>query len=369
MVLLAGGRTEHRHFFDLPGYLEPGDLLVLNRTRVLRARLFGRKAETGGQVEVLLLRPAAAAAGEAATAVPAAGPGGTAQAEQGADWSENWTWEALVRPGRRIPPGTNLVFPDPGGEPRLLGQVAARTPSGGRVILFQPARTAESFGAAVEALGQVPLPPYITRQLTDPERYQTVFASVRGSVAAPTAGLHFTPAILDRLAERGVRRAEVTLHIGLDTFRPVREENVEEHRMHSEWYEVPPETAEAVRACRERGGRVAACGTTVVRTLESAALPGAADELPAARSSATPGGGLVSAQAGETKLFIYPGYRFRVVDRILTNFHLPRSTLLMLVSAFGGTERTMEAYREAARMRYRFYSFGDAMLIFPGGPS
>ena len=332
----AVGRTaamEHRAFRDLPEYLAPGDLLVLNQTRVLRARLLGRKTPSGGKVEVLLLRPLAAPADFGSRA-----------------WDEFWDWETLVRPGRRLPPGAELAFPGE-GEPRLLGRITGRTPSGGRTISFQPARSRETFGQAVEALGQVPLPPYITRPLIDAERYQTIFAAVKGSVAAPTAGLHFTPEVFSALQAKGVRWAMVTLHIGLDTFRPVREEAVESHRMHSEWYEVPPQTAEAVAQCRGRGGRVVACGTTVVRTLEAAADP--------ARS------GLVRAGSGETDLFIHPGYRFRVVDLVVTNFHLPRSTLLMLVSAFGGLERILEAYREAARLRYRFYSFGDAMLIFP----
>ena len=332
----AVGRTapmEHRAFRDLPEYLAPGDLLVLNQTRVLRARLLGRKTPSGGKIEVLLLRPLAAPADAGSRA-----------------WDESWDWETLVRPGRRLPPGAGLAFPGE-GEPRLLGRITGRTPSGGRTISFQPARSRETFGQAVEALGQVPLPPYITRPLIDAERYQTIFAAVKGSVAAPTAGLHFTPEVFSALQAKGVRWAMVTLHIGLDTFRPVREEAVESHRMHSEWYEVPPQTAEAVAQCRGRGGRIVACGTTVVRALEAAADP--------ARS------GLARAGSGETNLFIFPGYRFRVVDLVLTNFHLPRSTLLMLVSAFGGLERILEAYREAARLRYRFYSFGDAMLIFP----
>jgi S-adenosylmethionine:tRNA ribosyltransferase-isomerase len=324
---------EHRAFRDLPEYLAAGDLLVLNQTRVLRARLLGRKTPAGGKVEALLLRPLAGPADVGPRA-----------------WDESWDWETLVRPGRRLPPGAGLAFPAE-GEPRLLGRVTGRTPSGGRTISFQPARSGETFGQVVEALGQVPLPPYITRPLVDAERYQTIFAAVKGSAAAPTAGLHFTPEVFSALQAKGVRRAMVTLHIGLDTFRPVREEAVESHRMHSEWYEVPLQTAEAVAQCRGRGGRVVACGTTVVRTLEAAADP------------ARPG--LVRAGSGETNLFIYPGYRFRVVDLVLTNFHLPRSTLLMLVSAFGGPERILETYREAARLRYRFYSFGDAMLIFP----
>lgn len=335
-LLVVGPQLQHRSFHDLPQLLSPGDLVVFNRTRVIPARLHGRKS-TGGRVEVLLLRPAAVEA-------PGQPP----------------TWEALVRPGRRVQPGTELLFgdsdstPERGGGTRLTGRVLARTAGGGRLIAFAPVAPGQGFAEAIDALGETPLPPYITSPLTDPERYQTIFARDRGSVAAPTAGLHFTPAVMAALAERGVERAWVTLHIGLDTFRPVREERVEDHEMHREWFEVPAETADAVADCRRRGGRVVACGTTVVRTLEAAADP--------ERS------GLVAAGHGETDLFIYPGYRFRVVDVMLTNFHLPRSTLLMLVSAFGGTERVLAAYREATRLRYRFYSFGDAMLIFPAEP-
>ncbi|MCL6581056.1 MAG: tRNA preQ1(34) S-adenosylmethionine ribosyltransferase-isomerase QueA [Firmicutes bacterium] len=358
LVLLpegAGRPWEHRVFRDLPEYLREDDLLVLNETRVLPARLLGRKVPGGGRVEVLLLRPAA----------------GRVLARPG-DWAGAWEWEVLVSPGRRVRPGTRIAFwerdqgdaaagaaagegePQGEEEPRLLGEVLERTQAGGRVVAFR-GRPGESFASAVAALGRVPLPPYITRPLDDAERYQTVYARVEGSAAAPTAGLHFTPEVFSRLGQRGVRVTAVTLHIGLDTFRPVREEEIEEHRMHSEWYEVSAEAARAVAECRERGGRVVACGTTVVRTLEAAADP----EAP----------GLVRAGSGWTDLFIRPGYRFRVVDVLLTNFHLPRSTLLMLVAAFGGTERVLEAYREAVRQRYRFYSFGDAMLVFPDEPA
>lgn len=336
----AGRPWEHRVFRDLPEYLREDDLLVLNETRVLPARLVGRKVPGGGRVEVLLLRPAA----------------GRVLARPG-DWAGAWEWEVLVSPGRRVRPGTRIVFREGDerdaaveGEPRLVAEVLERTEAGGRVVAFR-GRPGESFASAVAALGRVPLPPYITRPLADAERYQTVYARVEGSAAAPTAGLHFTPEVFSRLRQRGVRMTAVTLHIGLDTFRPVREQEIEEHRMHSEWYEVPAEGAQAVAECRERGGRVVACGTTVVRTLEAAADP----EAP----------GLVRAGSGWTDLFIRPGYRFRVVDVLLTNFHLPRSTLIMLVAAFGGTERVLEAYREAVRQRYRFYSFGDAMLVFP----
>jgi len=326
---------EHRVFSDLPDYLRPGDLLVFNRTRVIPARLFGRKA-TGAAVEVLLLRPA--------------GPGGGGGSECIGDGSER-VWEALVRPGRRVRPGAELFFGDGPEGTRLRGEVLSRTETGGRVIRFTPADSSDDLQAVLERLGRIPLPPYITKPLDDPERYQTVYARTRGSVAAPTAGLHFTPELLERVSAAGVELAEVTLHIGLDTFRPVKEDRVEDHEMHTEWYELPPETARAVADCRRRGGRVVACGTTVVRTLEATADP---------RSP-----GLVSPNSGRTSLFIYPGYRFKVIDLMLTNFHLPRSTLLMLVSAFGGRERILAAYREATRRRYRFYSFGDATLIYP----
>jgi len=368
------GLLEHRRFLDLPDYFESGDLLVLNETRVLPARLFGSKSGSGGRVEVLLLRPMAGEAPLDRTGAPAGeaplDPTGAPAGEAPLDPAESWEWEALVRPGRRVQTGTELLFDPPPARtagagsdevrsrpretqicPRLSGRVVGRTSAGGRRIVFRPGQAGETFARIIEALGQPPLPPYITRPLTDPERYQTVFARVRGSAAAPTAGLHFTPRILESLRQKGVSQAMVTLHIGLDTFRPVREEEVENHRMHSEWYEVPPETAQAIAACRARGGRVVACGTTVVRTLESAADPG--------------GSGLVRAGSGRTRLFIYPGYSFGAVDAILTNFHLPRSTLLMLVSAFGGRERVLAAYEEAARLGYRFYSLGDAMLVFP----
>jgi S-adenosylmethionine:tRNA ribosyltransferase-isomerase len=335
----AAGRAalEHRTFRDLPDCLEPGDLVVFNETKVIPARLLGWKT-SGGRVEVLLLRPVEGSP-EAADDVR----------------GDVVRWEALVKPGRRVRPGSELVFGEDPGAPLLRARVEARTEAGGRLLSFTILRGGESFGRVLEELGRVPLPPYVTRALEDPERYQTIYARRPGSVAAPTAGLHFTPEVMRRLSDKGVSRAWVTLHIGLDTFRPVREENVEDHRMHREWYDVPAETAEAIARCRRRGGAVVACGTTVVRTLESAADP----DRP----------GLVRPGSGETSLFIYPGFRFRVVDALLTNFHLPRSTLIMLVAAFGGTERVMAAYREAVRVRYRFYSFGDAMLVFPpSGP-
>ncbi|MGI9952661.1 tRNA preQ1(34) S-adenosylmethionine ribosyltransferase-isomerase QueA [Moorellaceae bacterium AZ2] len=305
------GRLEHRRFYDLPRYLEKGDILVLNDTRVIPARLFGRKAGTGGRVEVLLLNPL------------------------GGD-----RWETLVRPGRRVPPGTQLIF----GEGELEARVLASTAEGGRVLKFAYQGSWEDLLAK---LGQVPLPPYIHRELPDPERYQTVYARHPGSAAAPTAGLHFTPRLLEKIREKGVEVAHILLHVGLGTFRPVKEEIVEKHRMHAEYYIVLPETAEAINNARARGGRVVAVGTTVVRTLETVATRD----------------GLICPGEGYTDLFIYPGYHFKAVDCLITNFHLPRSTLLMLVSAFAGREKILQAYRVAVEEGYRFFSFGDAMLI------
>ncbi|HEY8496330.1 MAG TPA: tRNA preQ1(34) S-adenosylmethionine ribosyltransferase-isomerase QueA [Limnochordales bacterium] len=304
------GLMEHRIFRDLPQYLRAGDVLVLNDTRVMPARLFGVKASTGGRVEVLLLR------------------------RRGPD-----AWEALVRPGRRLPVGTRIVF----GEGQLSAEVIDRTEAGGRVLRFAPA---DDLDERLKELGQVPLPPYIRAPLADPERYQTVYARDAGSAAAPTAGLHFTPELLDRLQGMGVEIVYLTLHVGLGTFRPVQAERVEEHRMHAEYFSVPQATAEAVNAAKREGRRVVAVGTTVARTLEASAADGR-----------------VRCGDGWTDLFIYPGYRWKIVDALITNFHLPRSTLLMLVSALLGRERTLAAYQEAVRQRYRFYSFGDAMLI------
>ena len=304
------GLMEHRIFRDLPQYLRAGDVLVLNDTRVMPARLFGVKASTGGRVEVLLLR------------------------RRGPD-----AWEALVRPGRRLPVGTRIVF----GEGQLSAEVIDRTEAGGRVLRFAPA---DDLDERLKELGQVPLPPYIRAPLADPERYQTVYARDAGSAAAPTAGLHFTPELLDRLQGMGVEIVNLTLHVGLGTFRPVQAERVEEHRMHAEYFSVPQATAEAVNAAKREGRRVVAVGTTVARTLEASAADGR-----------------VRCGDGWTDLFIYPGYRWKIVDALITNFHLPRSTLLMLVSALLGRERTLAAYQEAVRQRYRFYSFGDAMLI------
>jgi S-adenosylmethionine:tRNA ribosyltransferase-isomerase len=314
------GEIEHAHFRDLPQYLQPGDLLVANDSRVIWARLYGRK-RTGGRVEVLLLRQLA--------------PG---------------QWEALVG-GQRIREGVELILGEgrvPAGNHGavekgtvLVARVEEARADGTRVLSFPT-----EVGPLLEKVGVVPLPPYIHEPLADPERYQTIYARVAGSVAAPTAGLHFTPALVGRLQAHGVRFAFLTLHIGLDTFRPVEVEEVSAHPMHSEWCEVPAVVAAAVAETRQAGHRVVAVGTTAVRALETAAQ-----------------GATVAPFSGWTRLFVTPGYRFRAVDTLITNFHLPRSTLLMLVSAFAGRETILRAYHEAMAQGYRFYSFGDAMFI------
>ncbi len=309
----ATGEVAHRRFADLAEMVPPGDALVLNETRVFPARLLGRRAG-GGEAEVLLLHPSA---------------------------EDPSLWTALVRPGAKLKPGKRVEV----GE-ELAVEVVDSTPSGERrVRLVTPLPTEE----ALERYGSIPLPPYVRRAADagDRERYQTVFARERGSVAAPTAGLHFTPELLARLEARGVRIVRLVLHVGVGTFRPVEAEDPAEHRMHSEWYRVTPEAAEAVNAVRAAGGRVWAVGTTSVRTLETASDPS----------------GTLHPGEGWTDIFIRPPYRFRAVDRLVTNFHLPRSTLLMLVSAFGGYEPVMRAYREAVREGYRFFSYGDAMLL------
>lgn len=312
MVLFRdSGRLEHRLFRDLVHYLCPGDVLVLNETRVIPARLRAQKAGTRAEVEVLLLRPL-----------------------------EEDCWEVLVRPGRRARTGTRLLL----GEGLAECFVEERTAAGGRKVRFSSPLPVREL---IARLGEVPLPPYIKKHPQDPERYQTVYARQEGSVAAPTAGLHFTPELLARIEKAGVRIARILLHVGLGTFRPVRVEDITRHHMHAEYYEVTQEAAQEINEARARGGRVVAVGTTSVRCLETVA-----DDS-----------GRVQPGAGWTDLFIYPGYRFRVVDALVTNFHLPRSTLLMLVSAFAGREKILAAYRTAVEMRYRFFSFGDAMLI------
>jgi S-adenosylmethionine:tRNA ribosyltransferase-isomerase len=326
----ATGQIEHRLFREVVDYFRPGDLLVLNQTRVIPARLYGHKADTGGKVELLLLAR-----------------------------RDERTWEALAG-GKGLRPGVRIELQAAGSGQQAEGptghataEIIAETESGGRLVRFdQPIEPLWS------ELGQVPLPPYIHQPLADPERYQTVYARVDGSAAAPTAGLHFTPDLLIDVRRRGVELAFVTLHIGLETFRPVKEEEVEAHRIHTEWVELTASTAEQVNRARLEGRRVIAVGTTAVRVLESAAGGWCPD-------GQAFGWQTVSARpaAGPTDLFIYPGYRFRVVEAMITNFHLPRSTLLMLVSAFSGRELILHAYEEAIRQRYRFYSFGDAMLL------
>lgn len=304
-----GSPLEHTTFWHIRDYLRPGDLLVVNQTRVIPARVFARK-ETGGRVELLLLRRV-----------------------------DELTWEALVG-GKRLTTGKRLQME---GGP---GLVVAEDLDGSRRVL----RFDEPIEEAIAHVGQMPLPPYIHTALTDPERYQTVYAQVPGSAAAPTAGLHFTPELLDDLRALGVQTAQVTLHVGLDTFAPVTEDDPREHKIHTEWCEMTQATADAVNQTRKNGGRIVAVGTTSVRTLESAARAAGPGEV-------------VAPFSGPTDLFILPGYTFRAVDVMVTNFHLPRSSLIMLVSAFAGRERVLETYRTAVEMQYRFFSFGDAMII------
>ena len=307
----AVGRIQHRVFAELPELIRAGDLLVANRTRVLPARLVGRRVPSGGLVEALLLRRAA--------------PG---------------RWEALVRPGRRLQPGAQVRFERNGHS--VLAEVGERLPTGGRILQTAGAGTDDQ----LVAVGASPLPAYIKGWTGEPERYQTVYGDRLGSAAAPTAGLHFTPELLAHLRQRGVNLAFLTLHVGVDTFRPIRSASIADHEMHAEWAEVPGQVVRAIASTRAEGGRVIAVGTTTVRALESAARWGGPDGW-----------------SGETRLFIAPGHRFRYVDAMITNFHLPRSTLLVLVSAFAGRERILSAYRAAVEARYRFYSFGDATLL------
>lgn len=306
------GDVRHDHFYNLCRYLKKGDLLVLNDSRVLPARLYGEKVETKSFVEFLLL-----------------------------EQKGNKVWEILCRPGKKCKVGSRFSF----GGGRLLAEVLEVKDDGNRVVRFE---CEGNFFTALEDVGQTPLPPYITQKLQDKERYQTVYSRELGSSAAPTAGLHFTQEQLQQLQGMGVGIAYVTLHVGLGTFRPVKEDNVLDHKMHSEHYHLPRETAEAIAQTKANGGRVVAVGTTSCRTLESVA---------------TLNGGTVKESEGYTDIFIYPGYQFKVLDGLITNFHLPESTLIMLVSAFMGYEHTMEAYRVAVEERYRFFSFGDCMLI------
>ncbi len=304
------GSIEHRHFYDVIDYLNPGDVLVVNETRVIPARLLGERVPSGGACEIFLLKQCAPK-----------------------------KWETLVRPGRRLREGAQVSF----GDGRLTAVIGVTTQAGGRIVDFQ---CEGPFEAALDALGEMPLPPYIHEKLADKERYQTVYARQEGSAAAPTAGLHFTPALLHRIREKGVEVVPILLHVGLGTFRPVKVDDVETHEMHAEYYEVSQDAADRVNAARARGNRIIAVGTTSVRTLESACE-----------------NGKLTARKGDTNIFIYPGYAYKLVDCLITNFHLPGSTLIMLVSAFYGRERTLAAYEEAVREAYRFYSFGDAMLI------
>ena len=305
------GAVSHHVFREIPSFLRPGDCLVLNNTRVIPARLMGVREETGGAVEVLLLK------------------------RRTGD-----VWECLVKPGKKARPGTRLAF----GDGLLHAQVEDVVEDGNRLIRFFYDGIWEE---VLDRLGEMPLPPYITHKLQDKNRYQTVYARFDGSAAAPTAGLHFTPELLGQIEDMGVELAYVTLHVGLGTFRPVKVENVKEHHMHSEYYQVSAEAAEKINRTKKNGGRVICVGTTSCRTVESAA-----DE-----------NGQVEAGCGDTDIFIYPGYRFKVLDALITNFHLPESTLVMLVSALAGREHVLAAYEEAVKERYRFFSFGDAMLI------
>lgn len=305
------GLIEHTQFRHIVDYLKPGDCLVLNNTKVIPARLFGVKEDTGASIEILLLKR-----------------------------RENDIWETLVKPGKKAKPGARIVF----GDGLLVGEVIDVVEEGNRLIQFSYEGIFEEI---LDQLGQMPLPPYITHQLQDKNRYQTVYAKCDGSAAAPTAGLHFTPELLDQIREMGVNIAEVTLHVGLGTFRPVKVENVLDHHMHSEFYMITEEAAKLINQTRQNGGRVICVGTTSCRTIESAA---AAD-------------GTLKACSGWTDIFIYPGYQFKILDALITNFHLPESTLVMLVSALAGREHVMHAYEEAVKERYRFFSFGDAMFI------
>lgn len=305
------GHIEHRIFEDIVDYLNPGDCLVLNDTRVIPARLIGSRQDTGGKIEFVLLK------------------------KTGIN-----IWEVLVKPGKRAKIGSEFVF----GDGRLKAKVLGYTDAGGRVVEFFYEGI---FEQVLDELGQMPVPPYIKKKLKDRERYQTVYAREPGSAAAPTAGLHFTKELLEKIRQKRVRIVFITLHVGLGTFRPVKVQKIEEHRMHEEYYEVSPETAEIINNTKENGHRIIAVGTTSTRTLETVGS----------------GDGRVKPQSGWSGIFIYPGYKFKVIDGLITNFHLPESTLIMLVSAFAGKDKVFKAYEEAIKKRYRFYSFGDAMFI------
>lgn len=306
----SSGVVGHRHFFDLPEFLRPGDCLVLNNSRVLPARLIGHRP-TGGVCEVLLL----------------------------VDKGEG-LWECLVRPGRKLKPGAQVIF----GEGKLTATVEGEAEDGKRLVRFHYQGI---FLEILEELGKMPLPPYIKAELQDNERYQTVYSKVVGSAAAPTAGLHFTPELMQRIQNMGVKICYVTLHVGLGTFRPVKAEDILEHEMHSEFCQISQETADIINQTKREGGRVICVGTTSCRTVESFAAED----------------GTMTERSGWTNIFIYPGYRFKVLDGLVTNFHLPQSTLIMLVSALAGREQVLAAYEEAVKEKYRFFSFGDAMFI------
>ena len=307
----ATGEWSHHHFYELPDFLRPGDCLILNNSRVLPARLLGRRLPGGGACEVLLLQ------------------------DKG-----DKVWECLVRPGKHLREGARVSF----GDGELTAEIAEVLPGGNRLVRFDYEGI---FLEVLERLGKMPLPPYIKEELQDQERYQTVYSKVNGSAAAPTAGLHFTPELLERIAAKGVGVGYVTLHVGLGTFRPVKEDEIERHDMHSEYCTIPQETADLINRTKANGGRVICVGTTSCRTVESWAGED----------------GTMTATGGWTNIYIYPGYRFKVMDALVTNFHLPESTLIMLVSALAGREHVLAAYEEAVRERYRFFSFGDAMFI------
>lgn len=310
------GSIEHKKFFDIIDYLQPGDCLVMNDSRVIPARLFGKKADTGAAAEVLLIKRL-----------------------------ENGCWEAMVRPGRRLKPGTSVVFSDEPGK-RLSADILETCEGGTRIIRF---RQDGDFHDRLEECGHIPLPPYIDRpdEALDRQMYQTVYSREEGSVAAPTAGLHFTEELLDRIRAKGIKTAQVTLHVGIGTFRPVKCEQIEEHHMHFEEYEITQANADLINDTKAAGGRIISVGTTSARTMESAA-----DEH-----------GRLAAGRGITDIFIYPGYKFKIVDCLITNFHLPKSTLLMLISALYDREKILEVYKEAVEKRYAFFSYGDAMFI------
>ncbi|MDO8886713.1 tRNA preQ1(34) S-adenosylmethionine ribosyltransferase-isomerase QueA [Candidatus Oleimmundimicrobium sp.] len=308
-------KIEHKTFRDIAEFLQAGDCLVINDTRVLPARLKGVKDKTGGKAEIFLLT----------------------ELKEG-------RWEALVKPGRRLQPGTKVIFKDG----ILIGEIEGRLSGGKRIVRFE---YEGNFKEILKKVGEVPLPPYVHRSLKEPERYQTIYSKEEKSVAAPTAGLHFTPVFMDELKEKGVRFATVTLEVGLDTFRPVKTENIEEHEIHKERFKLTEESADIINKTILKGKRVVAVGTTSVRVLESSAIQSQKKKY------------VVKAGGGVTDLFIYPGYEFKIVDALITNFHLPKSTLLMLVSAFAGHDLIMRAYKEAIDKKYRFFSFGDAMLI------